>query len=159
MPIRPVMLTSLRQNSRTEISSYLLYEASSRPYHFITNTLRQTDGLSDNVFVDEIISICGLVKRSISSEAEQVQDISDRLIQYARVCMGKENRVSPFESEPFPWCFIIVWELSRLPLVASKRESAPNEHHRGGVRVSVSAFKGYSHLIYFIITENWRVSP
>ncbi|KAI5124507.1 hypothetical protein M0805_003031 [Coniferiporia weirii] len=56
-----------------------------------------TDGLSDNVFSDEILQICGLLGRSEGPEGEQVQDMADRLVQYARSCMAKERRVSPFE--------------------------------------------------------------
>ncbi|KAH9966658.1 protein serine/threonine phosphatase 2C [Russula dissimulans] len=56
-----------------------------------------TDGLSDNVFNHEITSICSLIFRSGGSEEEQVQIISDRIIEYARACMNNARRTSPFE--------------------------------------------------------------
>jgi len=56
-----------------------------------------TDGLSDNVFNHEITSICTLVFRSGGSEDEQVQLISDRIIDYARACMFNKRRTTPFE--------------------------------------------------------------
>lgn len=62
------------------------------------NRLFQTDGLSDNVFSNEMLQICSLINRSGAPEDEQVQEIADRMVQYARVCMVNEQRVSPFES-------------------------------------------------------------
>lgn len=56
-----------------------------------------TDGLTDNVFNYEITSICSLIFRSGGSEDEQVQLISDRIIEYARACMNNARRISPFE--------------------------------------------------------------
>jgi protein phosphatase PTC7 len=58
----------------------------------------QTDGLLDNVFLSEIISICNLVARSGRSEDEQVQTMADRIVDYAQQCMVNKKRVSPFES-------------------------------------------------------------
>jgi len=58
----------------------------------------QTDGLSDNVFPSEMISICGLVARTAGSEEEHVQTMANRIVDYARQCMAKKRRVSPFES-------------------------------------------------------------
>lgn len=57
----------------------------------------QTDGLSDNVFPTETISICSLVARTGGSEDEQVQAMADRIVDYARQCMANRRRVSPFE--------------------------------------------------------------
>ncbi|KAI0065346.1 protein serine/threonine phosphatase 2C [Artomyces pyxidatus] len=56
-----------------------------------------TDGLSDNVFNNEITSICSLVARAGGPEDTQVQTIAERIIQYARACMVNKSRVSPFE--------------------------------------------------------------
>ncbi|KAF8275027.1 phosphatase 2C-like domain-containing protein [Lactarius quietus] len=56
-----------------------------------------TDGLSDNLFNHEITSICSLVFRSGGSEEEQVKLISDRIIEYARICMFDGRRISPFQ--------------------------------------------------------------
>ncbi|KAH8117448.1 phosphatase 2C-like domain-containing protein [Phellopilus nigrolimitatus] len=56
-----------------------------------------TDGLSDNVFSNEMLQICTLVGRMGGTEDQQVQDMADRMVQYARVCMANEQRVSPFE--------------------------------------------------------------
>ncbi|KAG5642190.1 hypothetical protein DXG03_003428 [Asterophora parasitica] len=58
-----------------------------------------TDGLSDNVFASEIVTICSLVSRRGGTEDQQVQAIADRLVEYARQCMTKKARVSPFERE------------------------------------------------------------
>jgi len=56
-----------------------------------------TDGLSDNVFNNEITSICSLVFRSGGSEDAQVKLVTDRIIEYTRACMLNERRTSPFE--------------------------------------------------------------
>ncbi|KAG6909723.1 hypothetical protein DXG01_015925 [Tephrocybe rancida] len=61
--------------------------------------LMQTDGLADNVFASEIVQLCALVARRGGTEEEQVQLIADRLVDYARHCMGNAARVSPFERE------------------------------------------------------------
>jgi protein phosphatase PTC7 len=58
-----------------------------------------TDGLADNVFPEELAQLCALVSRTGVSEAEQVQAIADRAVEYAQLCMWKENRPSPFERE------------------------------------------------------------
>lgn len=58
----------------------------------------QTDGLSDNVFSSEIVTLCALVARHGGSEDQQVQAIADRLVDYSRQCMKSKSRVSPFES-------------------------------------------------------------
>lgn len=77
----------------------------------------QTDGLSDNVFPTELVSICSLVSRqyahapppppptnsssthqTIQSEEEaQAQTIAERIVNYAQLCMKNKKRVSPFE--------------------------------------------------------------
>jgi protein phosphatase PTC7 len=58
-----------------------------------------TDGLSDNVFPSEMAQICALVGKTSTSEAEHVQSIANRLVEYAQGCMVKQGRVSPFERE------------------------------------------------------------
>ncbi|TFK42590.1 phosphatase 2C-like domain-containing protein [Crucibulum laeve] len=58
-----------------------------------------TDGLSDNVFPSEMVTICSLVARAGGTEEEQVQAIADRIVEYARQCMKNKNRVSPFERD------------------------------------------------------------
>lgn len=58
----------------------------------------QTDGLSDNVFSDEMATICLLASRAGGSEDVRVQAIADRMVDYARLCMESKDRVSPFES-------------------------------------------------------------
>lgn len=77
----------------------------------------QTDGLSDNVFPSELISICSLVSRQYAhspptlppanpdkdidfvrtEEDAQVQTIAERIVNYAQLCMKNKKRVSPFE--------------------------------------------------------------
>ncbi|KAH9951240.1 protein serine/threonine phosphatase 2C [Amylocystis lapponica] len=81
-----------------------------------------TDGLSDNVFPTEIVSICSLVARQhallaasplyrhpggsepaaeqvLQDNAEDrlVQTIAERIVDYAQLCMSNKKRVSPFE--------------------------------------------------------------
>ncbi|KAF8077955.1 phosphatase 2C-like domain-containing protein [Lyophyllum atratum] len=58
-----------------------------------------TDGLSDNVFASEIVTLCSLVARHGGTEEQQVQTIADRLVDFSRQCMRKKSRVSPFEKE------------------------------------------------------------
>lgn len=58
----------------------------------------QTDGFSDNVFPSEMATIASLVARAGGTEDEQVQHMADRMVDYARQCMKKKNRFSPFES-------------------------------------------------------------
>ena len=64
------------------------------PLHIIS----KTDGLSDNVFSAEMVTICALVARHGGSEDQQVQAIADRLVDYSRQCMASKTRLSPFES-------------------------------------------------------------
>ncbi|KZV93392.1 hypothetical protein EXIGLDRAFT_645479 [Exidia glandulosa HHB12029] len=59
-----------------------------------------TDGVSDNVFEPELVSICALVSRAQSDNAPeeiQAQAMADRIIEYACACMWNKSRVSPFE--------------------------------------------------------------
>ncbi|PCH38203.1 hypothetical protein WOLCODRAFT_130753 [Wolfiporia cocos MD-104 SS10] len=77
-----------------------------------------TDGLSDNVFAAEMIQICSLVSRQFAAlssrqsnnqdtsaelglqdtlDDQLVQTMAERLVDYARICMGNKTRVSPFE--------------------------------------------------------------
>ncbi|KZT26207.1 protein serine/threonine phosphatase 2C [Neolentinus lepideus HHB14362 ss-1] len=59
-----------------------------------------TDGLSDNVFPSEIISICALVARQMEgqkSDDEQAQTMANQIVEYAKLCMHNKQRVSPFE--------------------------------------------------------------
>ncbi|KAF9005641.1 phosphatase 2C-like domain-containing protein [Cyathus striatus] len=58
-----------------------------------------TDGLTDNVFPLEIVTICSLVARAGGTEEQQVQAMADRMVEYARQCMKSKTRVSPFERE------------------------------------------------------------
>jgi protein phosphatase PTC7 len=74
---------------------------------FTNHPLSQTDGLSDNVFPTEIMTICSLAARSGGSEDQQVQAMADRIVDYARQCMVNYRRVSPFEStSPCPTSFL-----------------------------------------------------
>ncbi|GJJ12445.1 hypothetical protein Clacol_006687 [Clathrus columnatus] len=56
-----------------------------------------TDGFSDNVHPSEIRQITSLAMRQGSSEDRSAQDLADRLVEYARVCMFKKDKVSPFQ--------------------------------------------------------------
>lgn len=56
-----------------------------------------TDGLSDNVFANEMMQICSHISRAGGDESLQVQAMADRMVQYARSCMMSITRVSPFE--------------------------------------------------------------
>jgi len=58
-----------------------------------------TDGFSDNVFPSEMVTICSLVARAGGTEGEQVQNMADRMVQYAQQCMNNRMRVSPFERQ------------------------------------------------------------
>lgn len=87
----------------------------------IARSYSQTDGLSDNVFPSELVSICSLVSRQYAhappplsethkqtsseqaqelirtEEDAQVQTIAERVVNYAQLCMKNKKRVSPFE--------------------------------------------------------------
>ncbi|KAH8107078.1 protein serine/threonine phosphatase 2C [Cristinia sonorae] len=62
-----------------------------------------TDGLSDNVFMSELTSICALVSRQFSdrsgpnAEDAQVQAMADRIVDYTTMVMHMKRRVSPFQ--------------------------------------------------------------
>jgi len=56
-----------------------------------------TDGLSDNVFPSEVLTICSLISRGGESEAQQAQSMADRIVHYAQQCMNNKSRISPFE--------------------------------------------------------------
>jgi hypothetical protein len=89
----------------------------------------KTDGLADNVYPAEISSIVSLVMRPTSTEEQQAQDIADRLVEYARSCMFKKNRVSPFESLCTP-CYS-----NHVVVLTFATEGAFREgiYYRGGV--------------------------
>jgi len=44
-----------------------------------------------------MVTICSLVARAGGTEDEQVQNMADRMVDYARQCMRSRTRVSPFE--------------------------------------------------------------
>ncbi|TFY82095.1 hypothetical protein EWM64_g1916 [Hericium alpestre] len=71
-----------------------LYETNLRDGDIV---VAYTDGLLDNVFNNEILSICSLVARAGGPEDDQVQTMADRTVEYARACMFKTTRMSPFE--------------------------------------------------------------
>lgn len=50
------------------------------------------------MFPGELVQICSMVMRNEGPEGTQIQEIADRLIQYARMCMINRTRTSPFES-------------------------------------------------------------
>ncbi|KAI0082669.1 protein serine/threonine phosphatase 2C [Panus rudis PR-1116 ss-1] len=71
-----------------------------------------TDGLSDNVFHSEMVSVCSLVSRQFATvprlldpsqvvssfqEDALVQAIADRMVDYAQMCMINKRRISPFQ--------------------------------------------------------------
>ncbi|KAI8998656.1 phosphatase 2C-like domain-containing protein [Trametes punicea] len=70
-----------------------------------------TDGLTDNVFPAEMVAICSLVARQFQlskptisedgtpkpSEDLEAQAMAERMVEYARMCMFNQKRVSPFE--------------------------------------------------------------
>jgi len=99
--------------------------------------MSQTDGLADNVYPAEISSIVSLVMRQGASEERQAQDLADRLVEYARICMFKKNKVSPFES----MCFLE----SRAPACAlvSLRFSQRERRAKGSFTV-----EGYVPIFY-----------
>jgi hypothetical protein len=71
--------------------------------------LVQTDGFSDNVFPNEMTTICRLAARSGGTEDEIAQAMADRMVEYSLQCMRSKTRVSPFEST----------HLTRIQLVAT----------------------------------------
>jgi len=60
-----------------------------------------TDGLSDNVFVNEMLHMCSAVAREQSdySADQQAQSIADNLVYQAHLAMANQNKISPFELE------------------------------------------------------------
>ncbi|KAK7054907.1 Protein phosphatase 2C 7 [Paramarasmius palmivorus] len=57
-----------------------------------------TDGLSDNVFANEMVTICSLVARQGGTEDQQVQAMADRLVEYGRQSMMSREKPTPFEN-------------------------------------------------------------
>ena len=87
-----------------------------------------TDGVSDNVYPQEMNSIVSLVMRSRKTEADQAQSIADHITLFATECMWKKERVSPFERQSFRW---LLWlTLTDLLLGSAKFHGY---HWRGGV--------------------------
>lgn len=39
------------------------------------------------------------MRQGSNDEQQLAQDLADRLVEYARMCMFKKNKVSPFESQ------------------------------------------------------------
>ncbi|KAJ8496546.1 hypothetical protein ONZ45_g12407 [Pleurotus djamor] len=58
-----------------------------------------TDGLVDNVYLDEITEICGVVLREGRPDRDQARIIADRIIDYASQCMRSTSILTPFERE------------------------------------------------------------
>jgi len=52
-----------------------------------------------------MVTICSLVARAGGKEDEQVQNMTERMVDYARQCMKSRTRVSPFERA----CLYITW--------------------------------------------------
>lgn len=100
----PKQLTKLPVNSRRKFSRACV-DKPSEAETFRTKltdgdiVIAYTDGLSDNVFASEIVTLCSLIARRGGTEDQQVQTIADRLVDYSRQCMTKKSRVSPFERE------------------------------------------------------------
>ncbi|KAI6150775.1 phosphatase 2C-like domain-containing protein [Pisolithus tinctorius] len=98
----PLQLTKLPPSTNADMHYIDLpdaaaeYEAKLRDGDIV---VAYTDGLSDNVFPRDIVTICSLVARSVHSESEQVQAMADAIVHYARTCMRDQKRVSPFERE------------------------------------------------------------
>ncbi|KAF7363443.1 Protein phosphatase [Mycena sanguinolenta] len=55
-----------------------------------------TDGLSDNIFPAEILTICSLIMNKPDSETTKVQMLAQSLVNHSRNCMFSDQ-VSPFE--------------------------------------------------------------
>jgi len=108
------------------------YSLAALPLHINS----KTDGLSDNVFSSEIVTICALVARHGGSEDRQVQAIADRLVDYARQCMASKTRLSPFESRP-PYCQSAS---SSEHLCETEEAARQGMFFRGGVRRNINIF-------------------
>ncbi|TDL27463.1 protein serine/threonine phosphatase 2C [Rickenella mellea] len=97
----PKQLTKLPSTARRYRGACV--DSASQADNFETNLLHGdiviafTDGLSDNVFLSEMVNICSLVGRTGGPEINQVQGIADRLVHWATLCMSNRKRVSPFE--------------------------------------------------------------
>lgn len=57
----------------------------------------QTDGVSDNVWPQELIAISSVITRQGGSEQELAQNMADAVVEYAMNAMNRNDRVSPFE--------------------------------------------------------------
>ncbi|KAG9013862.1 hypothetical protein FRB94_004243 [Tulasnella sp. JGI-2019a] len=58
-----------------------------------------TDGISDNVYPQEILAIAKLAFREEGTERQQAQIMADSTVNHAQQCMYNIDRVSPFERE------------------------------------------------------------
>ncbi|KAG8973327.1 hypothetical protein FRC05_008871 [Tulasnella sp. 425] len=56
-----------------------------------------TDGVSDNVWPQELIAISSVMTRQGGSEQELAQNMADAVVEYAMNAMNRNDRVSPFE--------------------------------------------------------------
>ncbi|KIO34274.1 hypothetical protein M407DRAFT_240612 [Tulasnella calospora MUT 4182] len=56
-----------------------------------------TDGVSDNVWPQELIAISAVITRQGGSEQEIAQNMADAVVEYAMKAMHRKDRVSPFE--------------------------------------------------------------
>lgn len=100
----PKQLTKLPANSGRRFSRACVDSPSEASTHQMKLRdgdiiIAYTDGLSDNVFSDEMATICLLASRAGGSEDVRVQAIADRMVDYARLCMESKDRVSPFERD------------------------------------------------------------
>lgn len=77
----------------------------------------------------EISQITSLVMRQGLNEERSAQDLADRLVEYARVCMFKKDKVSPFQSWSSPINLINIDHQSSFS-VSAAREGI---FFRGGV--------------------------
>lgn len=99
----PLQLTKLPSSSSDD-THYSLDSPSSAAYY--ETRLRDgdivvvyTDGLSDNVFPNEIAKICLLAGRSGGLEDDRIQSMAEAIVRYALSCMGDSKRMSPFSQE------------------------------------------------------------
>jgi len=72
-------------------------------------TLRQTDGLCDNVFGSEMLALCTLVGRAGGTDDQQVQAITDNFVHYARACMVNNHRSGPWARKSFSVIGVSLW--------------------------------------------------
>ncbi|KAH7889705.1 phosphatase 2C-like domain-containing protein [Phlebopus sp. FC_14] len=98
----PLQLTKFPENHQSDRyyidppSAAVQYETKLRDGDIV---VAYTDGLSDNVFPQDLLAICALVARSEGSENVQVQSMADKIVQYARTCMRDRRKTSPFQRE------------------------------------------------------------